>query len=91
MCLVYILTNVWVLGTPNACQNMIFCTVPTFLQYFDAKITKNEHIFALFPNSHWHKNAVLAPYKTSKNTYSDTENLCIIAAILYQPAFRNKL
>ena len=36
---------------------------------FDAKITKNEHFFALFPNPG------LVPKKTGENMFSDTEKL----------------
>ena len=54
--LLYILTGVWVLLTPNAGWNLLFHVFCTFLQDYDAKIMRNKHFFGLFSNAGRHKN-----------------------------------
>ena len=59
-----------------------------FLQNVDAKIMKNKHIFDLFPIVGGHKNAGQAPYKTSENTFLDTETFKMSEN---ETIFRNKI
>ena len=59
--LLYILTPIWVLCIPTACQICFFHVLCIFLQEKKNEMWQKGCLLDLFPNTSQHKNAGLAP------------------------------
>ena len=81
--MMYILTRIWVLHTPNSCQDLLFHIFRRFSQYFEAKMMKNKdkkQIFTLFTNVGWHK----------KHWFSTLENWWNKNLLKHQSRLKNR-